>query len=311
MKKTISLFLILVLSIMISVPVSAKKTDESYVTKFGVIISENEYQELKNQGLRDDDIAYLDENTFDKYMAEAGGQLISSVENYYICKENGGNIEVSQNVAEEAANNINCGIMTAEDDAAYDSANDGVCRLTLNLYKSGNNYRCTTYVIWLTNPTLTSKDVLGIAYNAGFICDSDDITTTSWYDYTVDGTNYTTVSGVASSMDPQVGQGAVCTFDRVVTSPMYDYPHRNFRYKIEADLRKNSNADVIYAIVQADYYRAIKTISLNVDVDAIAVLNGIASQDLSAVAEGVSIQPEFKDDFAQRQYADVLYTINP
>jgi len=226
----------------------------------------------------------------------------------YICKEDGTNIAVSQSVAEGIANNLNLGVMPAEDDAGYDSASDGVCRLVLMLYKSGSVYRSTANVTWLTDAPSNSQDILGIAHNNGFATDADDVTTTMWYDWSNNGTTYTTATGTADSIETDIGCGVVCKFNRTVISPNYNMPCKNFRYKVEARSVKNSTT-TINAMVQADYYRGISKLSANLDVDVIALLSTVVTGDPFYTA--ISLVPEYESDFADVLQADIMYTINP
>jgi len=309
MKKRItSLFLIVAVFCSMLIPSAAATDSAAHVTRFGVTISAEAYQALLEQGLSEEDIDYLNESEYNQYISESGGELLSRVESYYICKEDGTNIAVSQSVAEGIANNLNLGVMPAEDDAGYDSASDGVCRLVLMLYKSGSVYRSTANVTWLTDAPSNSQDILGIAHNNGFATDADDVTTTMWYDWSNNGTTYTTATGTADSIETDIGCGVVCKFNRTVISPNYNMPCKNFRYKVEARSVKNSTT-TINAMVQADYYRGISKLSANLDVDVIALLSTVVTGDPFYTA--ISLVPEYESDFADVLQADIMYTINP
>lgn len=305
-KRIASIVLIASMCMTLSVPTFAVEGNNSYVTRFGVSISSSEYQALIDQGLGESDIDYLDEKTFKQYMDEAGGELISQTESYYICKDDGTNIEVPQNIAEAVASDLNLGIMPTEDEAGYDYANDSVCRLALSLYKFGYSFRSTATVKWLYNPKVDSQDILGITHNGGLVTDANNVTATMWYDYTDDGVNYITKSASAASIKTEVGSGVVCKFNRKVLNPQY--LNRNFVYKVEIRSTKNDNS-IINAVVQADYFRGTTKLAANLEVDAIAILAAAVTGQPYLAA--ISLVPKFESAFADVLQADLMYTINP
>ena len=308
MKKALSFMLALVMAFSIPCTALAVEEDSDYVTRFGVTISADCYQTLIRQGLSEEDIDYLNEDEYSQYLSEAGGELVNKVETYYICKEDGTNIPVSQGVAELTANNLNLGIVPLEDDAGYDSANDGVCKLSFVLYKSSTAFRSTATVSWLTDPSVNAQDILGIVHNDGLITDGDDVTTTMWYDWSNDGVKYTTNKGTADSIETKVGSGVACKFNRTVISPKYNVACKNFRYRVVIRSTKNSST-LTNAIVQADYYRGIKKLSTSLDVNTIAVIAAVALSENPLAA--ISLVPKYESSFADVLQADIMYTINP
>lgn len=311
MKRFISLLLTVTLCLSLT---SFAYADSYFTNRFGVSMSKTEYDELISQGLSEEDIDYLDFSTFNTYMSESGGELIGRTDSYYISKGNGQKIEISKSEAEALANNLELGIMPAEDFGnGYDSVNDGICHLSLSTYGLGNgNIRNTATVTWLTNPTTNSQDILGISHNTVLMTNTMQTQTKMWYDWSVDGLNYTTQTGSAQSVKYNAsGTGVTCSFSRVVNDGTFPVPCKNFRYQVETRAEKNNNYEK-NALVQANYYRGIQEFEFNINLDLVALAAVIATGSFAAASIPLllSIVPEYKNSFADELQANITYTVN-
>ena len=310
MKKIISILLVLTLSLTMAVGGFA---DNAYFTsRFGVSMSKAEYDELLSQGLSEEDIDYLDFDAFNTYMSEAGGELISRTDIYYIAKADGNNIEVSKSEAEALAQSVNQGIMPMEDFGnGYDSDNDGVCHLALGVYGLSNGrLRHSATVTWLTDPSVNREDILGIGYNTALVTLPGTLTAKMWYDFSVDGLNYDTTGGNAASTEiSSDGCGVVCSFARTVNHWAYPVPCKDFRYQVEVRTEKNSDS-MKYAFIQANFYRGIYALDVSLDLDLMAVLAVVAGVTSSPFPLLLSLVPSIRSDFAQPLQANILYQVN-
>lgn len=311
MKRFISLLLTVALCLSLS---SFAYADDYFTNRFGVSMSKTEYDELISQGLNEEDIDYLDFSTFNTYMSEAGGELISRTDSYYISKGNGQKIEISKIEAESLANNLELGIMPAEDFGnGYDSANDGICHLSLSTYGIGNGaHRDIATVTWLTNPSTNSQDILNISHNTVLIIDPSYTQAKMWYDWSVDGLNYTTQTENADSVVVDAsGTSVTCSFSRVTHNPVLPVPCKNFRYEVVTRTEKNNNY-MQYALVQANFYRGTYEFNFDIDLDLVSIIAVCATGSfaLASIPTILSIVTSFEDSFADVLQANIIYTAN-
>ena len=307
-KKLTALFLALVMCASLCVPAFAAE-QAAVVNRFGVEISTSEYQELIRQGLTDDDIDYLDEPTLEQYLAEAGGELIYTSETHILCKADGTNVELTESEAKAIAAELNqeAEIMPLEDDTGglSDADTDSVCTLTLVVYKAGNYYRSYATVVWETLPPHNAEDLLMLVHDDVLITDTDDITTTMWYDWSNDGTYHTATTEADSMTLEGYGHGGVAHFDRVVTSSSYNYNCKNFRYKVEMRSVKN-NSSTLNALIVAEFYRGIKVIDFDFNIKT----------DIKISAAKISIAPiltlsaRYKETKAPKILSDIVFPVN-
>lgn len=303
MRKILCLALIAVMCMPMHISAFEVSNGNDYTNRLGISISASDYRQLLQQGLDEIDIDHLDEEAYTRYMAETDGELIVKADSYYVCSKDGRNIEVPENQAKAIASNINTGTMPVEDEAAYDSASDGVCKMTLILYKTGNSYRSTTRVIWLTIPPMEGQDVLSITHNQGLITNTRSVTTSLFFDW-ASPTGIMTYTDEAASITSQVGAGAVCKFNRV------KYPsilNGTYTYKVEMYSSKNSS-DITTATLQSDFYRGIEKLNASLSINAIAIIESVVTGSLSSI---VSILPTYSKSFAEVLQSSVFYTINP
>lgn len=170
--------------------------------------------------------------------------------------------------------------------------------------------RHSATVTWLTDPSVSTEDILGIGYNTAIITDTSTLTAKKWYDYSTNGINYYTTTGNASSTNiSSDGCGVTCSFERTVNHWAYPVPCKNFRYQVEVRTIKNSDS-MKFALVQANFYRGIYELDFSINLDIMTVMAVVAGVTSSPFPLLLSLTPSIRSSFADTLQANVLYQVN-
>ena len=245
-NKCFVFILIGLISFFISIKPSSA---QEYVNYNGIHITNSEYNTLLNLGFSEDQIYYMDEDTYNNNK-DLDAKLITQTTRYY---KNispaygiGYDVEITENEYSNATQNKE----------TFDKGfiNTTYKTITSSISQNGNKYRYNVSTLWKSMPSTRSYDIIGIGY--GELLSIYNSAIYFSYTYAYSGGTYTTSSTYYNKKSLSTGGAAV-----------YKLPSGSTLASLSAnlyyDVVKATGSTITSLSICGDYAHATSNVSVN------------------------------------------------
>lgn len=233
-----------------------------YTNYFGIHMTTDEYFTLLNLGFTDDEIYYMDEDTFNNNK-DLDAELVAQTKKYYkiVTPMYGASYVVEITPQEYLNQSQNQLLNTVTTQFITESS---------SISANGNKYRYKNTVVWLSPPQNKSFDVIGIGFINSVYIDSMIFYKHTYADANGDWHNSTLYYGMTNN---STGAGVVYK----LPDPFY-----GLSATIYFDVSKNTTDTLQYIDMCGDYAHSLQTVTQYQAVDH--VLNSYGIQfDVSVI----------------------------
>lgn len=255
--KKSNLFLYVIVSLFILTLCIGKVSAADYENYYGIEMSNQQYNNLLNLGFNEDEIYYMDEQTFEENK-DLPATLVSKNEKYYKSIYTDLNGETySVEISEEEYNNQGTNLPRGTVSTEYKN-------IVSTLSQNGSYFRYKISVLWKQFPSTRSYDMIGIGFE-----DDVYIASSVYFNYyhCDSSGDCTTSSTYYNKKKTSTGGSAVYKL------PSYDI--RSLSSTLYYDVAKDTTNTITYLEMCGDYAHATSTVDSSQYTNYDITINGL------------------------------------
>ena len=253
-KSKLSMYLILSLLIFTFCLNSVSASE--YINYFGISMTSQQYNNLLNLGFSENEIYYMDEDTFEANK-DISAELVARNAKYYksIYTDLNGNEQTVEISKEEYDNQ---GTLNTRG-----TVSTTMKEMVTTMSQTGNKFRYKVTVNWKSMPTVRSYDIIGIGFS-----DNIYISSSVYFNYT-----YCVLSGTCTTDTLYYDKKKLSTGG----SAVYKFPSsaRSMTAVLYYDVSKNTSSNITQLTMYGDYAHATSDVGPSTYTDYTINRNGI------------------------------------